>query len=469
MSKNTSKKVAEKVIDKNRRDLLGTGLALGAITGAAVLNGPRDAQAAPHQALGIPASELGLNPSSARDQSGALQYAIDKAVERKLPLLLQPGNYIASRITLRPDTHIIGVPTKTRIIYGGNSTFIRANNAQNINLQGIELNGNGKPLDLSSGANGLLSLVGCQNLTLKNIHVSGSLVNGIDLRNCSGKLSDLTVDNCTNTGIFSLNGNAIGISHSTINDCGNNGIQIWASKPVEDGTIISNCHIHNILAKAGGDGQNGNGINVFKAGSVTITANRITDCAFTAIRGNAASNIIMSNNNCARLGEVALYAEFGFQGAVISNNLIDQAATGISVTNFKEGGRLSVVTGNLIRNLKRRKGSEDARGIGIGVEADSVVTGNIIENAETMGLAIGCGKYMRDVSATGNIIRNAQIGIGISAEPIDGLIHVASNMISGAKKGAIRAMLFDKPTGPDLINSSAESYRNFALLGNVAS
>jgi putative cofactor-binding repeat protein len=59
-----------------------------------------------------------------------------------------------------------------------------------------------------------------------------------------------------------------------------------------------------------------------------------------------------------RLGEVGLYAEFAFEGAVIANNLVDEGATGISVTNFNEGGRLAVVQGNLIRNLFFRKGAD---------------------------------------------------------------------------------------------------------------
>ena len=40
---------------------------------------------------------------------------------------------------------------------------------------------------------------------------------------------------------------------------------------------------------------------------------------------------------------------------MIANNLVDKAATGVSVTNFNEGGRLAVVQGNLIRNLFLRK------------------------------------------------------------------------------------------------------------------
>ncbi len=74
-----------------------------------------------------------------------------------------------------------------------------------------------------------------------------------------------------------------------------------------------------------GTGENGNGVNVFRAGSVFVSG-------YSAIRGNAASNI----QSCQRLGQVALYAEFGFECALIAD-LIDTAATSISVTNFDEG------------------------------------------------------------------------------------------------------------------------------------
>ena len=48
-----------------------------------------------------------------------------------------------------------------------------------------------------------------------------------------------------------------------------------------------------------------------------MRGNRIRNAAFTAVRGNAASNLQIVGNTCSGLGEVALYAEFGFEGAVI--------------------------------------------------------------------------------------------------------------------------------------------------------
>ena len=119
-----------------------------------------------------------------------------------------------------------------------------------------------------------------------------------------------------------------------------------------------------------------------------------------------------------RLGEVALYAEFGFEGALIANNVVDGAALGVAVTNFNEGGRLAVVQGNMIRNLVafRAAGADpnDVAGIGIGVEADTAVTGNVVENAPTVGILLGWGRYMRDVAATGNVVRASGVGIAVS-------------------------------------------------------
>jgi len=40
---------------------------------------------------------------------------------------------------------------------------------------------------------------------------------------------------------------------------------------------------------------------------------------------------------------------------VIADNVIDGAETGISVTNFDQGGRLATVHGNIVRNLGTRR------------------------------------------------------------------------------------------------------------------
>ena len=63
------------------------------------------------------------------------------------------------------------------------------------------------------------------------------------------------------------------------------------------------------------------------------------------------------------IDEVAIYSEFEFVNALIENNTVDGARAGISVTNFKEGGRLATVRGNVVRNIRAR---EEDKGAGPG-------------------------------------------------------------------------------------------------------
>ena len=110
----------------------------------------------------------------------------------------------------------------------------------------------------------------------------------------------------------------------------------------------------------------------------------------------------------------------------------------------------------------------ETRGIGIHVEADTVVTGNVIEGSPAFGIVIGWGPYLRDVSVTDNLVRNAYIGIGVSTDPAAGTALITNNLISGAKDGAIRAMSGPTPVGPDLAREKADAYGNLAVYANVS-
>jgi len=306
----------------------------------------------------------------------------------------------------------------------------------------------------------LLHFSNCTGLHLAKLTVRRALANAITLDGCAGRITDCTISHALLAAVRSLDARGLEITHNEISDCGNNGIQVWRSQAGEYGTLVSANRIARIAAKGGGTGENGNGVNVFRAGNVVVSGNRITDCAYSAVRGNAASNIQILGNSASRIGEVALYAEFGFEGAIIANKLVDSAATGVSVTNFNEGGRLSVVEGNLIRNLFRReKEPVDRRGEGISVEADSVVSGNVIESAPTCRIMVGWGRYMRNCMITQNLVRDARTGILISSDIEAGACLVTANMITGATNGAIRAMTLGEPLGPDLAAVPADATR----------
>jgi uncharacterized secreted repeat protein (TIGR03808 family) len=276
--------------------------------------------------------------------------------------------------------------------------------------------------------------------------------------------------NLFDVGLFSLDARGLLIADNTVRGCGNNGIQVWRSQTGDDGTRIVGNRVEDITALDGGSGQNGNAINVFRAANVTVSDNRIRNSAFSAVRGNAASNLQVIGNACFASGEVAIYAEFGFEGAVIAHNTVDGAAIGVAVTNFNEGGRMAVVQGNVIRRLvpQRPAGTDpnDDAGIGIGVEADTAVTGNIIEGAPTAGIALGWGHYLRDVTVTGNIVRSSNVGISVSVSRGAGAAVIADNLIADSKGGAIVGMELKRRVTGDLAKEGAGRYAQLAISGN---
>lgn len=443
-----------------RRELMLAGLGAG-LAGAA---GPRMAGAREMSTQDAFNTHGVVPADGVIDQTATLQEAADAAAQSGAPLRLPAGIYSTGRLSLKSGTHIQGVPGLTILRYSSGGAILATDGTDNVRLSGLVLDGGGKPL----GENGaLLIATEVTHLDVSDCRFIGSGEDGVILRRVAGRIVDCEIGDIGKGALFSEDANGLEIAHNHVHDCGNNGILVWRSELGEDGTIVTSNRIERVAARSGGSGQNGNGINVFRAGSVLVNANRITDCAFSAIRSNSGSNCQMIGNSCARLGEVALYAEFSFEGVVIANNIVDAAAMGVSVTNFKQGGRLAVVQGNLIRNLFFRK-DVDTRGVGIAVEADSVVSNNVVEGAPAYGILVGWGDYLRDVSVTDNLIRKAHIGIGVSASPSAGTALITDNLITDTKDGAIRAMNGPKPIGPDLARHSAKAFRNLAVYANAA-
>lgn len=404
----------------------------------------------------------------AGDMTQTLQAAIEQASSENRPLVLASGRYPVRGLTLRSGLELRGTGRTTRIDVTNSNGALVGDGADGLNLSSLTVIGARATASLPMGQ-GLINLRNCNDITIADIAILASPANGISLERCGGRVARVKVRLASRAAIFSVDAVGLAITDNDIADCADNGILVWTSKPANDGTLVSGNRIARIGAASGGSGQYGNGVNVFRAGGVIVSGNHISDCAFTAVRGNAASNLQITANTCFRLGEVALYAEFGFEGALIQGNLVDRAACGISVTNFNEGGRLAVIQGNLVRNLFRRELEPvDKRGEGIAVEADASISGNTIENAPTAGIMIGWGRYMRNVVATGNMIRTVGVGIAVSGDRDAGTALISSNLIAGATRGAIRTMNLAEPVGPDLATTPVSAGRIIVQANAVA-
>ncbi len=446
-----------------RRSFLAVLAGLVAAAPVTAVASPRRSPGAAGKSNAVAAGhEFGLIPDLAGDQSTALQLAIDQAALKGVALQLPPGRFHVAGVTLRDRSRLIGSP-RTVLQGIGRGPILGGDGAHGFRIEKLRIEGTG------TGANGgLVEFKSSRDITLDDVSLVGATRNGVVLVGCSGRIASCQISRAGAAALWSLDATGLEIVGNVITDCADNGILVWRTTAGEDGTLVAQNRIERIGAASGGSGQYGNGINVFRAGGVRVTGNQIADCAYSAVRGNAASNIQIVGNVATRIGEVALYAEFGFEGALIAQNIIEQAAAGISVTNFNEGGRFAVIQGNLVRNLFRREQEAvDKRGEGISVEADAAVSGNTIEGAPTAGVVIGWGRYMRDVNATGNVIRSSRIGIMITRDPTAGSCLVAQNLISGARDGAIRLMDLGRAVGPDLVRDPLRSER-LIVTGNVA-
>jgi len=418
----------------------------------------------------IDATEFGVHPGTLDDQSRAFAKMLERAADRDMPLFLPPGVYVVSNLALPARVRLSGVPGASRIVYGGDGHLMIAEGADHIELDGIVFDGANRWL--ADDTQGLIDLRRTRHLVIDNCQIVGSGKNGIALERAGGRIERTEISGAADAGIYSVEAAGLQVTGNTVTDCANGGILVHRWQPAGDATIVSGNRITRIQARAGGTGQHGNGINVFRADNVIVSNNFVADCAFSAIRANSASNIQIAGNTCTGSGETGIYSEFSFEGAIINGNIVDGAANGISIVNFNEGGRLAVCSANIVRNLSP-KGPYEADppgfGVGISVEADCAATGNVVESVPLYGMQIGWGEFMRNVVATGNVIRKAAVGITVTVVEGTGSAVISDNVIDDVRDGAIVGYRWTEAATGDLAVEGAGGHANLTIERNRVS
>ncbi|MBA4798980.1 MAG: TIGR03808 family TAT-translocated repetitive protein [Rhizobiales bacterium] len=447
-------------------------IGLGGLLATAGLPGRRPVAQAQTLAMaelrgGFDAAEAGILPGTEDDQSRRLQDLIDRAAAVGQPVFLPAGTYEVANLELRDGTRLTGVPGLTRLVYRGDGHLIAAQDIRRVSLSGITFDGANRWL--ADYTEGLLSFRSVDEVVIDGCEVVGSRKFGIYVARSGGRIEGSRLSGAAEAGIWAIEGRAFTIRDNEVLDCGNGGILVHRWTKGEDGTVISGNRVARIGATNGGTGQYGNGINVFRADNVLVSGNHVSDCAFSAIRANSASNITISGNQAFRSGETAIYAEFEFEGALISGNIVDGAAIGISVANFDHGGRLSTVSDNVVRGIVSKGPYEptvSGFGFGISVEADTLVTGNLVEGAETAALAIGWGPYLRNVIVSDNILRGSPEGMRVSVVEGSGQTLISGNVVDGAQQGAVVGYRWNDRVGGALSDGDT-THAHLTLRGNV--
>lgn len=414
---------------------------------------------------GIDATQAGLTPGSPDDQSDAFVRALATAEAEGRPLFLPPGRYELAGIALPTRAHIVGVPGRSVVRFRGGPALLSSRHAALLRLEGLTLDGGALPMETLAA---LLDADDVADLALDDCRFMDSGGAGAKLRACSGRIENSRFDNLGTIGLWLDQSRSMRATGNVIENCGDTGILVSRDSEGEDGSIVTENRVTRIRADSGGTGQNGNGINLDKANGVIVADNRVDQCAFSAIRCFSSDSVSVTGNVATNSGEMALYVEFASEGAVVANNFIDGGNGGISFANFMEyEGRLATCSGNIVKNIRGGPAYPDGNlqiGAGIAAEADVAITGNVVENA-VWGLQLGWGPYLRDVTATGNVIRQTEIGIAVSVAEGAGPAVIANNLISAAEQGAILGMQWDKVATGELIDGT-ETVKGLGISGN---
>ncbi|RFZ87984.1 TIGR03808 family TAT-translocated repetitive protein [Shinella sp. WSJ-2] len=414
----------------------------------------------------IDASAHGIRPGADDRKSKAFEKLLEDAAAKNMPVFLPPGDYAISNITLPDNTRLTGVPGATRIVYGGGGHLFAADGVSRIELANLVIDGANRWL--GDTVEGLVHLSNVANVVIENCEIQGSSKTAVSLERSGGRIERNRLSGAADYALYAVESHDLSVTGNQVFDCGNGGILIHRWQKGRDGTIVSGNRIARISATRGGTGEYGNGINIFRADDVMVTNNHVSACAFSAIRSNAGSNVQIAGNTCLESGETAIYSEFGFEGAIVNGNLVDGAANGILIVNFNEGGRLATVTGNVVRNLKLDGPYiHDGAGFGFGiaVEADTVVSGNTVENAPKWGLVLGWGPYMRGLVVSGNLVRKSPVGCAVSVVEEAGSALISGNIFDDTPDGAIVGYRWNERTTGDLATESS-SYAHLTIERN---
>jgi len=381
-----------------------------------------------------------LDPQSDADQSAALQAALDAAPGR---LSLPAGHFRVSTLRLPSNLVVEGVPGATWLIAQG-AAVATLSGAANVVLRDLGFVGD-------SGTDPLLGIAASTAISLERCLFRDNPGIGVGLSESAATIADCDFSGHGDAAIHAMDGKGLLVTGNRIARCGNAGIRVWRGESGEDGTILVNNRIAGIDWRGGGNGQNGNGINIFRADAVIVAGNHLENCAFSAIRLNATNNCQVSANQCLASGEVAIFSEFAFSGSIIANNLVDGAAAGISITNFDVGGHLAVCNGNIVRNVApASRVNPDTSPVGIFAEADCAITGNVVENVPGPAIGAGWGPYLRNVLVADNVVTGSRIGIAVSLADGAGPVTLSGNSID-AEDHAIAGMLWTEIAEPDLL------------------
>lgn len=406
-------------------------------------------------------------PLVAAEKSFDLSVEIENANRLGLGVVHVPaGRFETSGIKLEHAIRIEGVVGQTVLVTKNGEPIFIIVNTTDVSLYG--LNFEGSNVAMTDQLPALVVGWKSDRLLIDLCSFSDSANLAVRMEGCTGHVANSHFSHIADIGIYSVNNTEMRLVNNTLIDIGNNAIQLMQNdETIHGGTLISGNFISKVRADGGGSGQNGNGIGIFGAANVIVSNNSVSETAYSGIRCNSGKNVQIIGNSVSKSGETAIYVEFAFLGAVVANNIIEDAAFGISITNFDVGGRMAVCTGNIIRHMHVGHTQGVTNGGGIHCEADTLIANNIVEDVEFFAINLGWIDKCRNLMAQGNIIRKCARGISFSMSQGAQHVLIAGNMIEGATQAAVVGVKGDDIVTGDFLKDALKVPPHVNMYGNV--
>ncbi len=193
---------------------------------AALLSAATANAASPQAALGKSVIEFGVEPNAERDQSAALQRAIDELAPAGQPIVIPAGMYRVAKLQLPSSAAVIGVPGLSILLAPKGTSVFECRDAADVSLRGVAFIGTG------------LVAKECRKLTIADCQVISSGGDGLV---CSGSgllVTGNRVSACARSAIW-VEGDGL-VTNNLIGGGGQFGLRLGSAWRLGTMSVVNN-------------------------------------------------------------------------------------------------------------------------------------------------------------------------------------------------------------------------------------
>ncbi len=236
---------------------------------AAMLSAATAEAAAPPQTQGRSVADFGVEPNAERDQSAAMQRAIDELAPAGQPIIIPAGMYRAGKLQLPSSAAVIGVPGLSILLAPKGTPVFECRDTADVSLRGVAFIGAG------------LVAKECRKLTVADCQVLSSGGDGLV---CSGTgllVTGNRASGCARAAIW-VEGDGL-ITNNLIGGGGQFGLRLGSAWRLGTMSVVSN-YIDGA--------QVGIGVSSSEIGYAFIAMNMITGAKNGGIRALSGDELI---------------------------------------------------------------------------------------------------------------------------------------------------------------------------------